>query len=233
MGRPLIDWRLVAADHVLGLHVPDIISWVSRHPWADRLLGMSYDTLLAQTAAVVIVLGLCGDRRQLETFVLRFMFAALVMLGIFMLFPAEGPFAAYGYEPSASQARYLEHLHALRAGTMHTITYSEAEGLITFPSFHTAWAVLLALALLFRLLVRQPLSWRDVLIASTITTILLIAGTFALGIYFDRFGSFSVSGVAASLLVILFWLYYLAQIMIGGAELLKVLDRRARHLPAN
>lgn len=86
----------------------------------------------------------------------------------------------------------------------------------------------LALAVLFRLLVRQPLSWQHVLVASGITAILSIAGTWALGFYFERFGSLSVGGVLGSLLVILVWLYYESQIVIGGAELLKVLDRRGQ-----
>ena len=86
----------------------------------------------------------------------------------------------------------------------------------------------LALAVLFRLLVRQPLSWQHVLVASGITAILAIAGSWALGFYFERFGSLSVGGVVGSLLVILVWLYYESQILIGGAELLKVLDRRGQ-----
>jgi membrane protein len=82
-----------------------------------------------------------------------------------------------------------------------------------------------ALALLFKLLVRIRLAWRDVVVASAITGALLIAGTWGLGLYFRHFSSLTPNGVAGSLLIALFWLYYEAQIIIGGAELLKVLDR--------
>jgi membrane-associated phospholipid phosphatase len=63
---------------------------------------------------------------------------------VFALAPAAGPSAAYGYAPNATQARYLAHLHELREGARTIVTWRGAEGLITFPSFHTTWAMLLA-----------------------------------------------------------------------------------------
>ena len=93
----------------------------------------------------------------------------------------------------------------------------------------TTWALgTLTVAALFQLLVRHHLSWRPVLQASTLTTVFMVLGNWALGFYFDRFGSISVGGLVGSLLVILGWLFYLAQIVIGGAELLKTLDDRSR-----
>jgi len=82
------------------------------------------------------------------------------------------------------------------------------------------------LAALFQLLVHKPLDWSAVLVASTVVILLLIVGNWALGVYFDVFGSASVTGVLGSLVVLLLWLYYQAQIVVAGAELLKVLDAR-------
>ena len=45
---------------------------------------------------------------------------------------------------NATQARYLLHFEELREGVRTVVTWRGAEGLITFPSFHTAWAMLLA-----------------------------------------------------------------------------------------
>lgn len=64
------------------------------------------------------------------------------------------------------------------------------------------------------------------LVTSTIVSVMLVVGTWALGLYFDRFGSTTVAGVAGGLLIVLVWLYYEAQILIAGAELLKTLDDR-------
>lgn len=83
-----------------------------------------------------------------------------------------------------------------------------------------------ALAVLFRLQVRRHLVWRSVIIASTITGLFLILGTWALGVFFKNWGALSLTGAAGSTLLVLVWLYYSAQILIGGAELLKTLDER-------
>jgi membrane protein len=82
------------------------------------------------------------------------------------------------------------------------------------------------LAALFQLLVRKRLDWTAVLVASTVVILLLIVGNLALGVYFDVFGSASVTGVLGSMVVLLLWLYLQAQIVVVGAELLKVLDAR-------
>jgi membrane-associated phospholipid phosphatase len=49
--------------------------------------------------------------------------------------------------PSADQSRFLDHFLSLRDGSRSVISYRGAEGLITFPSFHVAWALLMVWAL--------------------------------------------------------------------------------------
>jgi len=80
-----------------------------------------------------------------------------------------------------------------------------------------------AIAVLFQILTRPSLPWRKVFIVSALTVLLLLVGNWALGIYFQTWGSSSVAGVAGGILILLGWLYYGAQIVIAGAELLKVL----------
>jgi hypothetical protein len=147
MGRPLVDDVLARWDAACGVHLPAIVHWASSHPAIRVPLEWAYHSLLWQTPLVIVVLGFSGDRRRLEGFVRQFLFGTLICAGLFALFPAEGPFAYYGYETSATQARYLEHLHGLRDGSRTVISWNGAEGLITFPSFHTAWALLLAWSL--------------------------------------------------------------------------------------
>lgn len=147
IGRPFVDDRLVELDAVLGLHVPSVKAWADAHPQVNGVLRLAYNSLLWQTPLVIAVLGLGGDRSRLEGFVRQFMASTLLCAMVFALWPAEGPFVAYGFAPNASQAAYLDHLHGLRDGTRTVITWRGAEGLITFPSFHTCWAMLLAWAL--------------------------------------------------------------------------------------
>ncbi|MCA9054128.1 MAG: phosphatase PAP2 family protein [Planctomycetaceae bacterium] len=144
VGRPFVDDWLVASDRFFGVHVPSIKAWADGHPDVRTGLQWAYNSLLWQTPLLIIVLGFSGDRLRLEGFVRAFMLSTLACVVIFALWPAQGPFAAFGYSPNATQARYLEHLQGLRDGTRTVISWRGAEGLITFPSFHTCWAILLA-----------------------------------------------------------------------------------------
>ena len=144
--RPLIDEQLLRVDHRLGFQLPELLAWMKSHPLLDRVLAVAYDTLLPQTILVIAVLGFRADNDALRKFILRFMVCALVTVILFCLLPALGPFAAAGSSPNATQIRTLEQLQAMRSGARTTVTWRDAEGLITFPSFHTIWAILMALA---------------------------------------------------------------------------------------
>ena len=96
----------------------------------------------------------------------------------------------------------------------------------------TTWAVAVAaLGFLLQLLTHDHLAWRHVFITSGITAVMLVVGTWATGIYFRYFGSTTLTGVSGGVLVGLLWFYYLAQIFIAGAELLKTMDERSRQTP--
>lgn len=171
IGRPFVDDHLRHGDALCGLHIPDVKAFFAARPNVSRALDWAYESLLWQTPLVVIVLGFTGDRPRLEGFVRQFMLSTIACVVIFALWPAEGPFAAYGYAPNAAQARYLEHLHALRDGSRTLMTWRGAEGLITFPSFHTCWAVLLAWAFSGRRSLRLPaVLLNTAVVLSTMTT---------------------------------------------------------------
>lgn len=147
IGQPFVDADLAAFDRACGVHLPSIVTWANQNPSISRMLEFAYHSVLLQTPLVIVVLGFRGKRMPLEAFVLQFMLGTLVTAIFFAAVPAEGPFAFYGYETNEMQARYLEHLHELRSGDRTVATWRSAEGLITFPSFHTTWAILLAYAL--------------------------------------------------------------------------------------
>jgi hypothetical protein len=144
--RPLVDAQLANFDSWCGIHVPRFCRFAADHPAIGFVLRVAYDSLLYQTAAVIVLLGLRNQRQALEAFVLAFMFAALVALVIFVVMPAYGPFVEYGLTPADDQARFLDHFLSLRDGSRRVISYRGAEGLITFPSFHVAWAIVMVWA---------------------------------------------------------------------------------------
>jgi len=144
--RPLCDDQLAAFDAWCGVNVSAIRDWTNAHAAVRLAMDAAYGLLLFQLPTIVIVLGLLGDRRPLETFVLQEIVASLLTVAVFAFLPADGPFSFHGYDPSPDQAHYLEHFRGIRSGEMQSISLQGAAGLVTFPSFHTAEALLMALA---------------------------------------------------------------------------------------
>lgn len=168
---PLVDSRLAAFDACCGLTAPSAHHWAEAHPAWKIALDTAYGTLLYQTALAVAVLGLANDRRRLSGFVLAFMVAALMAAVLFVVLPAEGPFAQFGFEPTADQATFLEQFRSLRNGARRAVPLRANEGLITFPSFHVAWAMLLCWAFRGRrLLFTAVVVLNALVVASTMTT---------------------------------------------------------------
>ena len=97
--------------------------------------------------------------------------------------------------------------------------------LVSVATWGLGW---LAIALLFQLLIEEHLGWVNTLVVSALIGLLMILGTWLVGIYFGRWGTASFSGVSGGVVVVLTWFYYLAQIFIAGAELLKTLEVRTR-----
>jgi len=64
--------------------------------------------------------------------------------------------------------------------------------------------------------------WRDVLGGAAVTAFLFAIGRYVIGLYLNRFAVGSAYGAAGSLIVVLLWVYYSAQIFFFGAELVKV-----------
>jgi len=77
-------------------------------------------------------------------------------------------------------------------------------------------------ALLFRLLPETRVRMRHVWLGAAVTALLFTAGKSALGLYLGRTSITSAYGAAGSLLVLLLWSYYAAQIVFLGAEFTRI-----------
>lgn len=85
----------------------------------------------------------------------------------------------------------------------------------------------LLFALLFKVLPDAKVRWRDVWIGALVTAVLFSLGRFLIGLYLGRSSVSSAYGAAGSLVVLLLWIYYSAQILLFGAEFTQVFANRS------
>jgi membrane protein len=93
--------------------------------------------------------------------------------------------------------------------------------LALFLIFDLAVVVLL-FAMIFRYLPDAKIAWRDVWVGATLTAVLFAVGKFVLGLYLGSGAAGSAYGAASSLITLLLWIYYAAQILLFGAEFTQV-----------
>jgi membrane protein len=80
-------------------------------------------------------------------------------------------------------------------------------------------------ALIYKVLPDVRLAWRDVWLGAAFTALLFTVGKSVIGYYLGRAGTTSVYGAAGSLVLVLLWIYYSAQILFLGAEFTEVFSR--------
>jgi membrane protein len=73
-------------------------------------------------------------------------------------------------------------------------------------------------AMIYKIVPHVRIDWKDVWIGAAVTSLLFTVGKFLIGVYIGRSGIASGFGAAASLVVVLVWVYYSAQIFLLGAE---------------
>ena len=99
-------------------------------------------------------------------------------------------------------------------------------------NFAVSLAILTALfAMLFKWFPDAEIAWGDVLPGAGVTAILFNVGKMLIGWYIGTQGLESTYGAAASIVVLLIWVYYSAQIVLFGAGDHACLRRRVRLAP--
>jgi membrane protein len=73
-------------------------------------------------------------------------------------------------------------------------------------------------AMIYKIMPRVKVDWEDVWIGAAVTALLFTVGKFLIGFYIGKSGLTSAFGAAGSLVVMLAWVYYSAQIFLMGAE---------------
>lgn len=73
-------------------------------------------------------------------------------------------------------------------------------------------------AMIYKIMPRAKVRWLDVWLGAAVTALLFTLGKFLIGLYIGKSGVASGYGAAGSLIVLLVWVYYSAQIFLLGAE---------------
>jgi membrane protein len=94
---------------------------------------------------------------------------------------------------------------------LHVIDLGASFGVIT-----------LLFAAMLKVLPDARVAWRDVWLGAVVTALLFLAGKSAIGFYLGRSNPGEAYGAAASLAVLLVWVYYASMIVLLGAELTQV-----------
>lgn len=93
-----------------------------------------------------------------------------------------------------------------------------SSALVVFSSLLSLSITACLFAVIYKMLPEAPLSWRDVWFGAVVTAGLFDLGKYAIGLYLGKSGVASSFGAAGSLIALLLWVYYSAQIFFLGAE---------------
>lgn len=148
---PLQDRMFDALDRALGFDWPALFEFITTRPVLATVLSVAYVSFTVQASLAVLALALVRQLLWLRVFVLSFILTALVTIAVSAVLPGVGAWEFHGM-PSGPNSTIpiaqssLPVFHALRDGTLRQLLAFGAEGVITFPSLHTALGLILMAA---------------------------------------------------------------------------------------
>ena len=167
---PLQDSFFGNADRHLGVSVPAIVAWASRH-WLGGAINRSYGWVVIMLPVAVLLPVLVGKSKYAKQLLVQNLISFAIGLPLFALLPAIGPWRYYHVLPTQSQLDSCElPLLALRLPGTYVLGWQDA-GIVCFPSFHVAWAIFFAVTLWGFRSLRIPVALiSGMVIISTMTT---------------------------------------------------------------
>lgn len=144
---PLQDAPLAAMDRMLGLDWAAYLSFVHERPSLILFFTVAYDLIFWPMFAVPILLGLKRHHDRLHQFTLALLVTFLVTIAVSVAVPAFGPYqplapADYALIQPTAFFDHMREFPRLRDGSLRVIDLPRLVGVVTFPSFHAAAAVL-------------------------------------------------------------------------------------------
>jgi membrane protein len=115
----------------------------------------------------------------------------------------------------AAMGRFFGSMPPMHAASLHIVTFLVSFVVITF-----------LFGAIYKILPDVRLQWSDVLVGASFTSLIFTAGKQLIGLYLGRAGIGSTYGAAGSLVLVLLWVYYSAQLFFFGAEFTKVYAKK-------
>jgi membrane-associated phospholipid phosphatase len=193
---PYADPWLAAADARMGVDVPTLAAWTRAHPATSLIATLTYVTFLPQLVLTVFALAALRERERLWEFAFHFHLCLIVTIAALAIWPAVCPPAHYGFKPTIDMTRVIGQIKGFHQGTMTVVSFDDLEGLVSFPSFHVAGALLVTWAFRRR---------RWILIPLMVLNCGLMISTFITGVHYLVDVIASVPLVAGSLAAYRWW----------------------------
>lgn len=147
---PLYDAQLMMMDQMLGFNWLSYIAWVNQTPYVNGVLEMAYNSYF-QVPCLFLLLAFTGNAIRIYQVMLCCVISLAACMAIAAMFPALSPYTFLGVDasqfPNVNMISGYWHIHDLsgmREGTLKELEFLNLKGIITFPSFHAALAVIFA-----------------------------------------------------------------------------------------
>ena len=112
-------------------------------------------------------------------------------------------------------------------GTLVGTLIPDNEIFLRAVNFLASFVVItLLFALIYKVVPDARVAWSDVWIGAAFTTLLFIIGKFLIGLYIGYSAEGAAYGAAGSMVILMLWIYYSAQIFLMGAEFTQVYAER-------
>ncbi len=164
-----IDAALAHADGFFGYNAAATLAWVHAHQWVGRFSIVFYNSLSVELVLLPFVLALLGDRKSFERIMIMGVVATVIGLLFYFFFPSSG---TADVEPSryynATQLDAIKQFYFIQH---HIPDPFKNVPMVSCPSFHTIWAIMIAFAFIRHPKIFVPvLIWNVLILISTLTT---------------------------------------------------------------
>ncbi|CAN7467303.1 phosphatase PAP2 family protein [Mesorhizobium caraganae] len=174
--QPLMDQPLAVIDGEIGFRWRAFLEWTNSYPLVAKTLVFAYHSVGPQIPLLFLLLAFTRQHLRLTEFMAMLAISSVFTAAVMAVVPAAGAYAYFQPLPadfSNFTARagmwHFNELMRIRSGEPFSLLVTRAEGLVTFPSYHTALGIMVVYALRDMRFVMWPVALLNVvMVVSTL-----------------------------------------------------------------